>query len=69
MTINYCGLWVEGEQIKIGLAKGLIELSNGNYDLVGAVHTYSEGAEPDSDAEAMGFEKVGRYQWWQRPLR
>ena len=67
-TINYTGLWVEGEQNKIGLAKGLIELSSGQYDLVGAVLP-TQKAQNLSDAESMGFEKVGRFQWWLRPLR
>ncbi len=67
-TINYIGLWVEGEQNKIGLAKGLIELSSGKYDLVGAVLP-TQKVQNILDSESMGFEKVGRYQWWQRPLR
>ncbi len=67
-TINYSGLWVEGNQNKAGLEKGLRQLSIGPYDLVGAV-VPSEQTQNIVDAEALGFEKVGRYEWWQRPLK
>lgn len=66
-TINYRGLWVEGDQNRAGLEKGLGQSPNSTFDLVGAVMP-SDQTQNIMDAEALGFEKVGRFQWWKRPL-
>ncbi len=66
-TINYVGLWVEGRRTKIGLEKALQQLADIRLDLVGAVMPEVE-TDLIGDAEVLGFEKIGRYGWWQRPL-
>lgn len=67
-TMNYTGLWVEGKRSKAGLADGLRDLPDSAYDLAGAVIPAGNTSEID-DALSLGYEKVGRYQWWQRPLK
>ncbi|MBI1276977.1 MAG: GNAT family N-acetyltransferase [Anaerolineaceae bacterium] len=67
-TMNYTGLWVEGKRSKAGLVDALRQLSDSVSDLGGAVIPCDETKVIDN-ALSLGFEKVGRYQWWQRPLK
>lgn len=67
-TLNYSGLWVEGQRTKTGLAVALSRLAATPVDVAGAVIAESETVLID-DAVAVAFEKVGRYQWWQRHLK
>ncbi len=67
-TMNYSGLWVEGKRSKIGFVSALKQVAEVGTDLAGAVVPSDESAVI-ADALSLGFEKVGRYQWWQRPLR
>ncbi len=67
-TINYSGLWIEGQRTKAGLEKALSRLGVSKLDVAGAVVNEAEKVLI-SDALALGFEKIGRYQWWWRCLK
>lgn len=67
-TLNYSGLWVEGQRTKTGLTVALSRLGSTTLDVAGAVIADSETVLI-SDAVALGFENVGSYQWWQRHLK
>jgi len=67
-TMNYTGLWVEGKRSKAGLRQAIGQVLNSDNDLAGAVIPSDESHVID-DALSLGYEKVGRYQWWQRPLK
>jgi ribosomal protein S18 acetylase RimI-like enzyme len=66
-TLNYCGLWLEGVVNAAGLIyAGRVRALYG-WDLAGAVI-------PEDDTEAthaalrIGYEQVGLYYWWVKPL-
>ncbi len=66
-TINYSGLWIEGQKnTKPHWKKALKHLASNQDDLVGMVVPMHEKIA--QEAISLGFERVGRYQWWQRPL-
>lgn len=66
-TINYSGLWIEGQRTRIQLEKAVKILTSGQIDLVGAVVPMNE-PQVIQNAISLGFESAGRYQWWQRPF-
>ena len=66
-TINYSGLWIEGQRTRSRLDSALGYLTNSQYDLAGAVVPVNDTAIIQ-DALSLGFERIGRYQWWQRSL-
>lgn len=66
-TINYAGIWIEGERTRTRLENALSQLANGQDDLVGMVVPIHE-TQVIRDALSLGFERVGRYQWWHRPF-
>lgn len=67
-TINYSGLWIEGNRTKAGLVETLSQLGKTQFDVAGAVIAESE-TELIGDAVLFGFERIGRYHWWQRQLK
>ncbi len=67
-TMIYNGLWVEGKRSKIGFGRALNQVVNSDTELAGAV-VPADDIQMIDDVQSMGFEKIGRYQWWQRPLR
>ncbi|MCA0453077.1 MAG: GNAT family N-acetyltransferase [Chloroflexi bacterium] len=66
-TMNYAGLWVEGQRTRLGLQAALSRLSATTLDVAGAVIPADEKALI-ADALVLGFERSGRYRWWQRLL-
>ena len=66
-TINYSGIWIEGQRTKTRLEVALNHLMNSQDDLAGTVVPEHE-TEVIKVAKSLGFESLGRYQWWQRSL-
>jgi GNAT superfamily N-acetyltransferase len=66
-TINYSGLWIEGQRTHDQLANAIRQIAYSQYNLVGMVVPIEE-TRIIQDGFSLGFESVGRYQWWQRPL-
>ncbi len=66
-TMNYTGFWVEGELNLKSLEQGKKQLFATDFDLVGAAIPENQN-NLVRDSFAIGYEKIGRFQWWQRPL-
>ena len=66
-TMNYTGLWIEGERSPRSLKQGKHQLATTDYDLVGAV-IHEDEEELIEESQEIGYESVGRFQWWLRPL-
>jgi len=66
-TMNYTGFWIEGELNQSNLIQGKRLLTETDYDLVGAVIP-ENNKEIIHDALKIGYERLGHYQWWERPL-
>jgi len=66
-TMNYMGLWIEGQRQKSGLQRAINKLIGTDLDRAGAVVSETD-TDVIENAIALGFENVGRYQWWQRSL-
>lgn len=66
-TINYTGFWIEGELNLKSLEEGKRRLATTDFDVVGAVTPENQN-KLIQDGIAIGYERIGRYQWWQRPL-
>ncbi len=66
-TMNYTGLWIEGELNLKSLEQGKRQLATTDFDVVGVIIPESQN-NLIRDGFAIGYEKIGRFQWWQRPL-
>ncbi len=67
LTMNYTGLWVEGEITENSLKFGQKELTRTKFNLVGSVIPQNEDSLIRY-ALSIGYQKVGRFQWWSRSL-
>lgn len=66
-TLNYCGLWLEGSITAAGLRyAGLVRDLYG-WELAGAVIPEAN-TDATSAALRVGYEQVGLYYWWAKPL-
>lgn len=66
-TINYRGIWVEGEYQKNSFLAGQVLCTQHAWDLTGAVIPTSDTAALQI-AQELDFTFVGYYQWWKRSL-
>lgn len=66
-TLNYCGLWLEGEIDAAGLAYAGRVRAHYGWELAGAVIP-EDNTEATSAALRVGYEQVGLYYWWQKRL-
>lgn len=66
-TMNYTGLWIEGDRVSKSFEQGKLQLATTDYDLVGAVIPENE-EELIQESQKIGYERVGRFHWWLHPL-
>jgi ribosomal protein S18 acetylase RimI-like enzyme len=66
-TMNYSGLWIEGDRVPKSFEQGKLQLATTDCDLVGAVIPEND-QELIQESQKIGYERVGRFQWWLRPL-
>lgn len=63
-TLNYCGLWIEGELSATSLSYAQTVRARHGYDLVGAVIPIYQPEAIQAAVDA-GYMRAGTYQWWQ----
>ncbi|MBI5930240.1 MAG: GNAT family N-acetyltransferase [Chloroflexi bacterium] len=66
-TINYRGIWIEGDYNKAGFLAGQALCNEHRWDLAGAVIPTNHIIGVQT-AQELGFTLVGHYQWWKRGL-
>jgi GNAT superfamily N-acetyltransferase len=67
MTLNYCGVWLEGELNEEGFRLAQAVRAQHDWDVAGALISQSR---PDTmaEAEACGYSRVSDFEWWTRSV-
>jgi GNAT superfamily N-acetyltransferase len=66
-TMNYRGLWLEGDLSRDALAVAQAEVARHDYDIAGALVPSDDQDSLDA-ATASGYRLVSHFQWWRHQL-
>ena len=66
-TMNYHGLWLEGNLSRDALVAALAECARHDYDIAGALIPHDDHDNLNA-ATALDYQLVSHFQWWQHQL-